>query len=50
MVDLIIFPSSYIDIYKVDEDLITEYEGVKATELFDVILFGYDKWFNTPCF
>lgn len=46
MVDLIIFPSSYIDTYKVDEDLITEYEGAEATGLFDVILFGYDKWFN----
>lgn len=46
MVDLILFPSSYFNISKVDEDLQNEYEAVLATELFEVSLFGYDKWFN----
>jgi len=46
MVDLILFPSSYFNVSKVDEDLQTEYDAVKATGLFDVILFGYDKWFE----
>ena len=46
MVDLILFPSSYFDVSKVDEDLQAEYDAVKATGLFDVILFGYDKWFE----
>lgn len=46
MVDLILFPSSYFNASKVDEDLQAEYDAVKATGLFDVILFGYDKWFE----
>lgn len=46
MVDLILFPSSYFNVSKVDEDLQVEYDAVKATGLFDVILFGYDKWFE----
>ncbi len=46
MVDLILFPSSYFNVSKVDEDLQSEYDAVKATGLFDVILFGYDKWFE----
>ena len=46
MVDLIVFPSSYFDITKVDEDLQKEYEVVQATGLFEIVLFGYDKWFN----
>lgn len=46
MMDLIVFPSSYFNVKKVDEDLITEYEGVRATGLFDVVIFGYEKWFN----
>ena len=44
--DLILFPSSYFNVSKVDEDLQAEYNAVKATGLFDVILFGYDKWFE----
>lgn len=44
MVDLVLFPSSYFSIKKVDEDLQSEYEAVKATGLFDIVLFGYDKW------
>lgn len=46
MVDLILFPSSFFSVKKVDEDLQIEYEAVKNTGLFDTILFGYDKWFN----
>lgn len=38
MVDLIVFPSSFFSISKVDEDLQSEYDAVKATGLFDVIL------------
>lgn len=46
MVDLILFPSSFFRITKVDEDLQQEYDAVMATGLFDVALFGYDKWFD----
>ena len=46
MVDLILFPSSFFSTKKVDEDLQSEYDAVKETGLFDVVLFGYDKWVN----
>ena len=46
MIELIIYPSSFFAIKKIDEDLSEEYNAVKATGLFDTILFGYDKWFN----
>jgi hypothetical protein len=46
MVDLILFPSSYFSLKKVDEDLQSEYDAVMETGLFDVVLFGYDKWVN----
>ena len=46
MVDLVLFPSSYFSILKVDEDLQAEYEAVKTTGLFDISFFGYDKWIN----
>lgn len=46
MINTILFPSNYFSIKEVDEDLKKEYEAVKETGLFDVILFGYDKWFN----
>lgn len=46
MVDMVLFPSSFSNITKVDEDLQKEYEAVVATGVFDVVLFGYDKWFN----
>jgi len=46
MVDLIIFPSGYFSINKVDEDLQSEYDAVKTTGLFDVIFYSYDKWVN----
>lgn len=46
MINTMLFPSSYFSIKEVDEDLKKEYKAVKETGLFDVILFGYDKWFN----
>lgn len=46
MINMILFPSSYFNASKVDEDLQDEYDAVTATGLFDVILFGYDQWFN----
>ena len=46
MVNTILFPSSFFNPGKVDEDLQQEYDAVLDTGLFDVILFGYDKWFN----
>ena len=46
MVDMILFPSSFFSVTKVDEDLQNEYDAVHATGLFEVALFGYDKWFN----
>lgn len=45
-VKMILFPSSYFDINKVDEDLQKEYDAVLQTGLFDVSFFSYDKWFN----
>lgn len=46
MIDLILFPSSYFSIKKVDEDLQGEYEAAKSTGLYDTILFGYDMYVN----
>lgn len=46
MVDLILFPSGFLSVKKVDEDLQEEYEAVMTTGLFDVVLFGYDNWFR----
>ena len=43
---MILFPSSFFSVNKVDEDLQAEYDAVVSTGLFDVTLFGYDKWFN----
>lgn len=45
-VDLILFPSSFFSISKVDENLQQEYDAVVETGFFDIVLFGYDKWFN----
>lgn len=45
-IDMILFSSSYFDPGKVDEDLQMEYEAVLSTGLFEVGIFGYDKWFN----
>lgn len=46
MVNAILFPSSFFDVRKVDEDLQAEYDAVQNTGLFDVILFGYEQWFH----
>lgn len=46
MIDTILFPSSYFSAKEVDEDLQSEYNAVKETGLFDIIIFGYDKWFS----
>lgn len=37
---------SYFSPDRPDEDLQAEYEAALATSLFDVALFGYDKWFQ----
>lgn len=42
----LLFPSSYFNVNKVDEDLQAEYEAAVNTGLFDIILFGYDQWFR----
>ena len=46
IVDMILFPSSFFSITKVDEDLQQEYDAVVSTGLFETVFFGYDKWFN----
>lgn len=46
MVNAILFPSSFFDVRKVDEDLQAEYDAVQNTGLFGVILFGYEQWFH----
>ncbi len=46
MVTSIIFPSSFYDLHKVDEDMQQEYDAAMDTGLFQVILFSYDDWFN----
>ena len=46
IVKTILFPSSFFDGKKVDEDLQSEYEAVLNTGLWDTVFFNYDKWFN----
>ena len=46
MVDMISFPSSFFSVKKVDEDRQQEYNAACAVGLFDIILFGYEQWFN----
>lgn len=45
-VKTILFPSSYFDSSKVDEDFTNEYEAALNTGLWNIVLFNYDKWFN----
>ena len=45
-VKTILFPSSYFNDRKIDEELKAEYDAVIETGLFDIVLFSYDKWFN----
>lgn len=46
MLNLILFPSSYFNDSKVDEELQQEYEAAQDNGLFDISIFSYDKWFN----
>lgn len=46
MTKTILFPSSFLDRRKIDEDMAEEYNAVLQTGLFDTIIFGYDEWFN----
>lgn len=46
MMNTILFPSSYFDINKVDEDLEQEYQAALSTDFFNIVIFSYDKWFN----
>lgn len=43
---IVLFPSGFYNINKVDEDLQEEYQAVISTGLFDVILFDYESWFQ----
>lgn len=43
---IVLFPSSYRDRRKVDEDLQAEYEAVMNTGLFEIVIFEYEKWFH----
>lgn len=40
----IIFPGSYFNYRVIDDDLYTEYQAVKETDLFNTVLFNYDHW------
>ena len=42
----LLFPSSFYDLRKVDEDMQQEHDAALETGLFQVILFSYDDWFN----
>lgn len=46
MIQTVLFPSSFFSLNKVDEDLQTEYDAVKNTGLYNVIFFGYERWFH----
>ena len=39
MMNTILFPSSYFDINRVDEDLEQEYQAAISTGLFDIVIF-----------
>ena len=41
MVDIILFPSSFFNTKKVDEDLKKEYEAAISTGLFQIFLFTF---------
>lgn len=43
---ILLFPSSYFDRSIVDEDFRQEYEAARATDLFEIMFFGYDDWFE----
>lgn len=41
---IILFPSDYFDINKVDESFKNEYEAVLSNGNFEILLFSYDEW------
>jgi len=41
---MILFPSDYFDINKVDESFKNEYEAVLSNGNFQIVLFSYDEW------
>lgn len=45
-VKTILFPSSFFNGKRVDEDMENEYDAALNTGLWDVVLFNYEKWFN----
>ena len=40
----LLFPGSFMDYRKVDEDMLEEYLSATETGLFQTILFNYDEW------
>lgn len=44
MKPVLLFPSSYFDISKVDEALRSEFYGAVDSDQFDICLFNYDQW------
>ena len=47
MINTILFPSSFFDIQKVDEDLQKEYDAAVECGLYDqILLFSYEDWFH----
>ncbi len=46
MVDLIIFPNSFFEKRKPDEDFQNEYNSVLSSGLFKIMLFDYYEWFD----
>ena len=41
---MILFPSDYFDINKIDESFKNEYEAVLGNGNFEILLFSYDEW------
>ena len=41
---MILFPSDYFDINKIDESFKNEYEAVLSNGNFEILLFSYDEW------
>lgn len=41
---VILFPSDYFDINKIDESFKNEYEAVLSNGNFEILLFSYDEW------
>ena len=46
MLTTVLFPSSFEDVGRIDEDFVQEYEAVQENGQLHPILFGYDAWFN----